>query len=443
MVTSQWPYSPRRFGQTVLLMAITCVLTAAAVAQPRKVATATGPLHLLPAPDGVTLPRTLAAPGRALKAAKDGKLTVDQQLDQIWADSDWENEFRWLYMYNSNADVENVTFFEWTGGSWNPVHREWNLYDETGRRLAEAVIEIYQNGVWGVSERFVFSYDANGTLASIIAQLAGGPSGWQNTARWDYQYTPTGSGQTVVLLISEWGTAWNAWSPMGRVTDVQDELGRLVESVSEFWVDTPVGKYEPSTRTTCTHNASRTQTICITQLWFAGEWMDTQRENYLFDLLSRLRSLFAEDMDFFTQEWVNSWYESHEYDEMHGEKTEIVFHYWNGEGWDKANRSAFTWSLKPGVGVEPGVPEHFSLAQNYPNPFNPSTEISFTLSAPSRVELVVMDVLGREVARLVDGGAPAGTTRLSWNASSLPSGMYVYRLTTNEGTLARTAVLLR
>ncbi|HCA82043.1 MAG TPA: hypothetical protein DEP53_20120 [Bacteroidetes bacterium] len=75
------------------------------------------------------------------------------------------------------------------------------------------------------------------------------------------------------------------------------------------------------------------------------------------------------------------------------------------------------------------LPKGYVLLQNYPNPFNPGTAISFQLSDISLVKLTVYDILGREVANLVDGVHAAGTHALHWNAGSLPSGIYVCRLT--------------
>jgi hypothetical protein len=80
-------------------------------------------------------------------------------------------------------------------------------------------------------------------------------------------------------------------------------------------------------------------------------------------------------------------------------------------------------------------PETFSLFQNYPNPFNPGTKIKYQIPAslnPSQggtlVTLKVFDILGSEVATLVNEEKPAGTYELTWNAVNLPSGVYFYQL---------------
>ncbi len=74
------------------------------------------------------------------------------------------------------------------------------------------------------------------------------------------------------------------------------------------------------------------------------------------------------------------------------------------------------------------IPIAYALRQNFPNPFNPSTEILFDLPETAMVSLVVYDVLGREVARLVDNEMAAGWHRVRFDAANLPSGVYLYRI---------------
>ncbi|TSA23030.1 T9SS C-terminal target domain-containing protein [bacterium] len=85
-------------------------------------------------------------------------------------------------------------------------------------------------------------------------------------------------------------------------------------------------------------------------------------------------------------------------------------------------------------------PTRFSLSQNFPNPFNPSTAISYQLAAVGFATLKVFDVLGREVATLVSGNRAAGVHTIRWDAPSMPSGVYFYRL--QAGNFVETKKLL-
>ncbi len=91
-----------------------------------------------------------------------------------------------------------------------------------------------------------------------------------------------------------------------------------------------------------------------------------------------------------------------------------------------------------------GLPASCILHQNYPNPFNPGTTISYTLTKPMRVALIVTDALGREVKRIASRWPlAAGTHAVAFDASGLPSGVYSYRLETPDVVLTRKMVLMR
>ncbi len=87
--------------------------------------------------------------------------------------------------------------------------------------------------------------------------------------------------------------------------------------------------------------------------------------------------------------------------------------------------------------------ETYALASNYPNPFNPSTEIRFVLPEASAVSLVVYDVMGREVERLLDKTLEAGYHEARWDATGLPSGVYLYRIEAGPFTQTRRMTLLK
>jgi hypothetical protein len=81
--------------------------------------------------------------------------------------------------------------------------------------------------------------------------------------------------------------------------------------------------------------------------------------------------------------------------------------------------------------------------ENYPNPFNPTTQIRFTLPEQSQVSLVVYDMLGREVARLIDELLPAGEQTVRFDASNLANGVYIYRIQANQQERVRMMTLIK
>lgn len=83
------------------------------------------------------------------------------------------------------------------------------------------------------------------------------------------------------------------------------------------------------------------------------------------------------------------------------------------------------------------------LEQNYPNPFNPSTVVGFRLSVAGNAKLTVYDVLGREVAVLVDGPMSAGAHSVTFDASNLTSGVYLYKLEAGGMTQVRRMSLVK
>jgi hypothetical protein len=92
---------------------------------------------------------------------------------------------------------------------------------------------------------------------------------------------------------------------------------------------------------------------------------------------------------------------------------------------------------------ETEIPAIYNLSQNYPNPFNPVTMIKFALPKATFVKLKVYDILGREVANLVNDFKSAGTYIVDFDASALSSGVYFYKLETDKFTDVKRMVVLK
>lgn len=109
------------------------------------------------------------------------------------------------------------------------------------------------------------------------------------------------------------------------------------------------------------------------------------------------------------------------------------------------NTASVSWSDRFVSDVKIGetLPSNYLLQQNYPNPFNPSTTLEYSIPEQSFVELKVYDILGHEVATLVNEQRAAGVYRADFKATNLPSGMYIARITANEFTQVVKMTLLK
>ena len=108
---------------------------------------------------------------------------------------------------------------------------------------------------------------------------------------------------------------------------------------------------------------------------------------------------------------------------------------------DRFYRNSLT-EVSSSIG-QPTIPERSELSQNYPNPFNPSTTISYNLPKAARVTLKVYDILGREIATLVNDQKQPGSYRVTFDGSSLASGVYFYQLRAGNDVETRKLVLLK
>jgi hypothetical protein len=89
------------------------------------------------------------------------------------------------------------------------------------------------------------------------------------------------------------------------------------------------------------------------------------------------------------------------------------------------------------------IPSEFSLGRNYPNPFNPTTSFKYQIATAGNVSLKIYDVLGREVALIVDEQKDPGEYNVTWDASSYSSGVYFFKLRAGTFTDVKKMLLVR
>ena len=114
--------------------------------------------------------------------------------------------------------------------------------------------------------------------------------------------------------------------------------------------------------------------------------------------------------------------------------------------WAVGNLGVIITNYSPSTGIDDenySAPNQIILEQNYPNPFNPSTKISFNLPAREFVTLKIFNVLGSEVAILINDNLEVGLHEVAFNASGLNSGVYFYVISTKNFTNTRKMILLK
>ena len=89
------------------------------------------------------------------------------------------------------------------------------------------------------------------------------------------------------------------------------------------------------------------------------------------------------------------------------------------------------------------IPTNYDISQNYPNPFNPTTNIKFSLPKDELVSIKVYDILGKEVATIMNENKPAGNYEVNFNASALSSGVYFYRMNAGSFNSINRMVVLK
>jgi hypothetical protein len=121
-------------------------------------------------------------------------------------------------------------------------------------------------------------------------------------------------------------------------------------------------------------------------------------------------------------------------------------YYYKIESVDDAGNSSWTAELSisiTSIGTDPALPTEFAISQNYPNPFNPRTKIKYQITNASNVTLKIYDILGNEVAELVNEFKPAGFYEVDFDSNNLSSGVYLYKIEAGSFVQTKKMILMK
>ncbi|HEY9164595.1 MAG TPA: T9SS type A sorting domain-containing protein [Candidatus Kryptonia bacterium] len=297
-------------------------------------------------------------------------------------------------------------------------------YDANGNELTW-VDKLQENGQWVNSDSFTFTYDARGDELTYLLELS--ESGQWTDFSCDTS-TYDANGHLLTHLYGVWQNG--QWTDQESDTYTYDAKGNkstvLLESWEGHWVDSLNYSY--------TYGSNENELTWLIQQWQNGQWANYERDTLAYDANGNLTLYLHERWS--GSSWtpsVGSGLFDHPYVDVNG-------NFFDYEGYEVTFTYALITAVQPGKSNLPGS---FSLEQNYPNPFNPTTTIKYQLAMNSNVTLKVYDVLGREVETLVNERQSAGSHNLTFNASNLPSGVYLYRLQAGTFTQVKKMILMK
>jgi hypothetical protein len=333
----------------------------------------------------------------------DGNGNLMGTVGQLWNGSAWVNDFQFAYTYDGNGNLTGELSQNWNGSAWVNGSQSTYTYDENGNRTGW-LIQRWGGSVWVNDYQYAYTYDGNGNRTGQVSQLWNG-SAWVN--HWHYTYTYAGSGNRTGELFQTWNGS--VWVTRSQYTQTYDGNGNLTGALSQTWIDSA---WVNGAQTTYTYDGNGNRIGQISQGWNGSAWVNYEQYKYDYD--------------------------------GNGNRTGTLRQYWIGSAWLNHYRETSTWqSLTAAVDERPNTPTRFTLSDNYPNPFNPATKISYSVPQSVHVLLVIYDMLGREVARLIQENKPPGDYTTTWNADDVPSGVYFYRLSAGDFIQTRKMVLLK
>lgn len=377
----------------------------------------------------------------------DGNMT--SHLIENWDSDQWVNSWQHVYTYNYNGNMTSHLIEKWESNNWVNSWREIYVFD-SNENMSSYFSNKWDGSNWVNSWRFSFTYNLNGNRITYLSET-GDSDQWVNRNQVTYTYN---SNENMVSHLTK---TWNGsqWVLYERVTYTYDSNGNMTSKFPETWDGSRwVNSNSGSNYSYDSNGNVISATYETVNGSHGGQDYSFWRDTYTYDSNGNRTSRFSEILH--NNTWQSYWLYTYAYDD-NSDMISGFFESWYGDKDGVFQFSdSFGNSYKYGgleinvyyrtitdAAVEDlNVPD-FALSQNYPNPFNPSTIISYSIPKSSFVQLKIYDMLGREVASLVNKEQAVGNYKVEFNASNLTSGVYFYRLQSGEFTETKKLILLR
>jgi hypothetical protein len=337
----------------------------------------------------------------------DNALFLSKKLQHFWRDNDWLFTSRYVYEYDSSYNQIKETFQILPGSSWENFHRLLYEYDYQNNMTVE-IYQLWQDSGWVSYERSLFTYDSNNNCIEHLHLMSSGDI-FVNRSRCFYTYDSSNRKIGHIQQLFE-NSVWVDWY-RHNIYDY-DSNGNLIFVLGQLWTD--------------------------------SVWMDQWKDYYEYDSNNNM----IEEIGIYSWdgiEWESSAKFSNDYD-ANNYITETIrqdWDAWDSLKWVNVHKWIYEYEEITDIDEKEIRVNNFALSQNYPNPFNPTTKIRYSIPNQGFVTLKVFDVLGREIATLVNKEQPVGNYEVEFDASSLTSGIYFYRIQAGEFVETKKMVLMK
>ncbi len=354
-----------------------------------------------------------------------------ETLIENWNGTEWVNFSRSADTFDPNNHLPLESFRErWNGTEWIPHNR--TTFTDPSENRRDILHENWDGTQWVKEIRLTETYNADRTVIDLLVELWDNGQ-WVNSSR--STSTLNASGRLIADVLQVWQN--EQWTNMFRLTITYGEQEIPEELLTEVWMN---GRWVNESRTTFADDANAFFYQTIDQVWENNEWVNDRRSTVMYDEATSTAQVLDETWD--GASWVNFRRITDTIDRENNQIISVV-EVWDGSQWVNESRTLGTFVDPTITAIEEGVPQEFKLYPAYPNPFNPSTTLSYSLASAEHVTLRIFDVLGRAVATLVDESQAPGQYQVRFDATGLPSGVYLYQLHAGAHLETRKTVLLK
>lgn len=373
-----------------------------------------------------------------------------QRMDSIISNSITGGKLKMIFEYDNNDNIVEQFIGGWISGSgWFYDSRNELFYDENQKLILQ--LDLKWNSIgWDSSARINYSYNTQNQLIQFIYQVYN-ENIWENFRRVSFYYDLNGN--EIQLLEEEWQNGWinkllntnyfsainkrdslfvqvwNSinWENYAKTTFSYNQQTQFLESFSAIiWNN---GAWENFIRRKITNDTNGNQILQVDQIWNGVNWENSIRRVYTYDNLNYILTAYCELWN------GNQWY-----------LDDGIIPIKNPDGFSRdfdMNNVFIFYKTTSTVAELNLTPENFKLFQNYPNPFNSTTTIKYTIPHSGKVTLKIFDLMGSEVATVVDKYQTTGSYEVAFQTVNLSSGIYLYQIRAGKFIATKKSILIK